>query len=82
MPRCSASPRFLTSRQRLADDPFEGVPCRKAFVDPAILDPAQGSGDRRALGQAALEPLWAGLRFDRRFDRGQVLHSDISQAGG
>ena len=37
---------------------------------------------RLALGQAALEPLWAGLRFDRRFDRGQVLHSDISQAGG
>jgi sarcosine oxidase subunit beta len=32
---------------------------------------------RLALGQAALDPLWAGLRFDR----GQVLHSDISQAG-
>ena len=36
---------------------------------------------RLALGQDALESLWAGLRFDRRFDRGQVLHSNISQAG-
>jgi sarcosine oxidase subunit beta len=32
---------------------------------------------RLTLGQDALEPLWKGLRFDR----GQVLHSDISQAG-
>ena len=37
---------------------------------------------RLALGQDPLEPLWSGLRFGRRFDRGQVLHSDISQAGG
>ena len=32
---------------------------------------------RLTLGQDALNPLWAGLRFGR----GQVLHSDISQAG-
>jgi sarcosine oxidase, subunit beta len=37
---------------------------------------------RLALGHDPLEPLWKGLRFGRRFDRGQVLHSDISQAGG
>jgi sarcosine oxidase, subunit beta len=36
---------------------------------------------RLALGQDPLESLWSGLRFGRRFDRGQVLHSDISQPG-
>jgi glycine/D-amino acid oxidase-like deaminating enzyme len=37
---------------------------------------------RLALGHDPLESLWSGLRFGRRFDRGQVLHSDISQPGG
>ena len=38
--RCSASSTALTARQRLADDPFEGIPGREAFIDPAVLDPA------------------------------------------
>lgn len=36
---------------------------------------------RLALGLDPLAPLWSALRYDRRYDRGQVLHSDISQPG-